>query len=136
MKHSQNLYQIPYLYHNISFTQSHVQRYNNHCCTLCYYIRLIMWQLLVLNLNKWIWIYPIGPTAYHLLCAFSIFLEKLLVEIGIPELISLGLWLKINYYTYMCFILIIPFFFKKRKGKICLVHIYVCLILIIASLLW
>ena len=58
------------------------------------------------------------------------------MEIGIPELISLGLWLKINYYTYMCFILIIPFFFKKRKGKICLVHIYVCLILIIASLLW
>ena len=57
------------------------------------------------------------------------------MEIGIPELISLGLWLKINYYIYMCLILIIPFL-KKRKGKICLVHIYVCLILIIASLLW
>ena len=37
------------------------------------------------------------------------------MEIGIPELISLGLWLKINYYTYMCFILIIPFF-KEKKG--------------------
>ena len=46
------------------------------------------------------------------------------MEIGIPELISLGLWLKINYYIYMCLILIIPFL-KKRKGKICLVHICV-----------